>query len=76
MPAVVIDGVEYAPKADVPELTDIRLKRALAQLTAIQYLREHHKAVAQAWNVLYALATEVAELSAANPKAAYDRFNS
>lgn len=76
MPQVTIDGVEYIPRAEVPELTDQRLMRALQELVSIQYYQEQHKAVAQAWNVLHALAPELADLAAEDPKAAYDRINS
>ncbi|MCM3609177.1 hypothetical protein M4D49_27205 [Cupriavidus pauculus] len=75
MASVLIDGVEYVPRAVVPELTDERLRAALAELVSIQYFREHHKAVAQSWNVLRALAPELAELAATDPKAAYERIH-
>lgn len=75
MPSVLIDGVEYVPRAEVPELTDARLQAALEELVSIQYFREQHKAVAQAWNVLHALAPELAKLSAADPLAAYERIH-
>lgn len=75
MPHVLIDGVEYVPRAEVPVLTDERLKRALEELVSIQYFREQHKAVAQAWNVLHALAPELAELAARDPEAAYERIH-
>ncbi|WP_029308475.1 hypothetical protein [Cupriavidus metallidurans] len=75
MASVLIDGVEYVPRAEVPELTDERLKEALAGLVSIQYFREHHKAVAQSWNVLRALAPELAELAATDPRAAYERIH-
>ncbi|WP_199033038.1 hypothetical protein [Ralstonia sp. ASV6] len=75
MPQVLIGGVEYVPRAEVPELTDERLKAALAGLVEIQYFREKHKAVAQSWNVLNALAPELAELAAKDPRAAYERIN-
>jgi histidinol dehydrogenase len=48
---------------------------ALGELVSIQYFREHHKAVAQAWNVLNALAPELAELSANDPRAAWQRIH-
>jgi len=74
MATVLIGGVEYVPRAQVPELTDERLKAALGELVSIQYFRESHKAVAQAWNVLNALAPELAELSSRDPLAAYERI--
>lgn len=75
MPCVLIDGIEYVPRAEVPELTDARLKRALEELVSIQYFREHHKAVAQAWDVLHALAPDLAELASRDPHAAYERIH-
>lgn len=75
MPVVVIDGVEYIPRAEVPELTDERLKQALGHLVSIQYFKEQHKAIAQSWDALHALAPELADLAADNPKAAYDRIH-
>lgn len=75
MPTVMIDGIEYIPRAEVPELTDARLKSALEELVAIQYFKETHKAIPQAWNALHALAPELANLAADNPKAAYDRIH-
>ena len=75
MPTVVIDGIEYIPRAEVPELTDERLKSALQELVSIQYFRQQHKAISQAWNVLDALSPELAKLAADNPKAAYERMH-
>lgn len=75
MPKVMIDGIEYVPRAEIPELTDARLQRALEELTSIQYFKEHHKAVTQAWNVLNALAPELAKLAAEDPQAAYERVH-
>lgn len=75
MPKVVIDGIEYVPRAEVPELTDERLKSALRELVSIQYFQETHKAVAQAWNVLHALAPELAKLAGKDPEAAYHRMH-
>jgi len=75
MPTVMIDGIEYVPRAEVPELTDERLKGCLQELVSIQYFREQHKAVAQSWDALNALAPELAELSAKDPQAAYERMH-
>lgn len=71
---IVIDGIEYVPRAEIPALTDERLRQALEELVAIQYFREPHKAIAQAWNVLNALAPELAQLAAENPRAAFERI--
>lgn len=75
MPTVLIGGVEYVPRAEVPVLTDARLKAALGELVSIRYFRESHKAVRQAWDVLNALAPELAQLAANDPLAAYERIH-
>lgn len=63
MTSVVIDGVEYVPKADVPRLTDESLKSCLESLTEIQYFSDcTHKHRAMAWNALHAIAPELAKL--------------
>jgi len=75
MPTVLIDGIEYVPKAEIPELNDQRLQSALEELTSMLYFREKHKALAQAWNVLDALAPELAKLAADDPHAAFERVH-
>ncbi|MCS8413349.1 hypothetical protein N0754_18770 [Pseudomonas aeruginosa] len=75
MPSVLINNIEYVPRAEVPPLTDERLQRALEELVSIQYFKEKHKAIAQAWNVLHALAPELADLAAHDPEAAFDRIH-
>jgi hypothetical protein len=75
MPSVVIDGIVYVPRAEVPDLTDERLQRALKELVSIQYFRLQHKAIANSWDALNALAPELAELAARDPQAAYERIH-
>jgi len=76
MSLVIIDGVEYVPKAEIPEITDSRIKSTLESLTEIQYFNEcTHKHRAWAWDALSALAPELAELAADNPEAAYERVH-
>jgi hypothetical protein len=75
MPAVTVDGIVYVPLAEIPELTDERLKLALQGLVSIQYFDESRKAKAQAWDVLNILAPDLAQLAADNPKAAFDRMH-
>jgi hypothetical protein len=68
---VIIDGVEYVPKGEIPPLTDERLKMALLDLTSIQYFDDQtHKHRAWAWDALNALAPELSALPA---KEAFDR---
>ncbi len=62
---VVIDGIEYVPKGEVPPIDDVRLQKALRELTSIQYFSsETHKHRAWAWDALNALAPELAKLPA------------
>ena len=76
MPTVVIDGIEYVPRAQIPSLTDDALEVCLRELVNIQYFSECHKHKAWAWNALNALSPELAQLAAASPKAAFDRLHS
>lgn len=75
MSEVVINGIVYVPRAEIPPLTDERLKNALEELVSIQYFKQQHKAIPQAWNVLHALAPELAELAANDPEAAFRRLH-
>jgi hypothetical protein len=76
MPKVLIDGIEYVPRAEIPELTDERLKECLMGLTSIQYFADQtHKHRAWAWDALNALAPELAELASDDPRAAYERIH-
>lgn len=76
MPKVIIDGIEYVPKAEIPEITDERLQKCLESLTEIQYFHEQkHKHRAWAWDALRALSPELAELAAHDPSAAFDRIH-
>lgn len=73
MPKVIIDGIEYVPKAEIPEMTDKSLQDCLESLTEIQYFAgQKHKHRAWAWNALNALAPELAKLPAND---AYDRVH-
>ena len=72
---VVINGLPYVPRAEIPPLTDKRLQRALEELTALRYFDEEHKNRAKAWDALNALAPELAELAAQDPSAAYHRIH-
>lgn len=74
MPEIVCNGIVYVPRAEIPELTDERLRRALAELVWIQASDEKHKARPRAWNVLHTLAPELAELVAIDPDAAMRRL--
>ena len=75
MSEIICGGIVYVPRAEVPELTDERLKRALEELVWIQCSDERHKDRARAWNVLHALSPELAELSSNDPDAAMRRMN-
>jgi len=75
MPEAVIGGILYRPCCEIPPLTDDRLKRVLEILVEIQASDENHKAKARAWNALFVLAPELAELSAIDAEAAVRRIN-
>jgi hypothetical protein len=69
---VIIDGVVYVPRGEIPPLTDQRLHNALHHLTAIQYFGEcTNKHRAWAWDALDALAPDLAQMPA---KEAFDRI--
>jgi hypothetical protein len=73
---VLIGGVVYAPKNEIPELTDERIKRCLASLTAIQYFYDFpHKHRAWAYDAIAALAPDIAELCSNDTEAAFNLFN-
>ncbi len=72
MPRVVIDGIEYVPKAEVPALNDERLQKCLETLTEMRYFNQHHKMKALAWNAINALSPELAKL---DEGAAYERIH-
>ena len=72
MPRVEIDGIEYVPKAEVPELTDKRLQDCLEVLTEMRYFNQYHKMRALAWNAINALSPELAKL---DEEKAYDRIH-
>ena len=69
---VMIGGIEYVPKVEVPKLTDERLKEALKTLTSMRYFGEDHKMKPHAWEVIQSLAPEVNKLSTED---AYDKFH-
>lgn len=75
MPKVVIDGIEYVPKVEITPPSDEKLLDALKELVSIQYFKEKHKAIPQAWNVLNHLNPELAELCAQDPAAAWSRLH-
>lgn len=72
MPCVVIDGIEYVPKAEIPQLTDERLLKCLKELTAMRYFNEQHKMKAHAWDAINALSPELAEL---DENSAFERIH-
>ena len=70
---VVVDGIEYVPKGEIPPLDDERLEKALRELVGIQYFSsETHKHRAWAWDALNALAPDLAAMP---PREAYARLH-
>lgn len=72
MPKVVIDGIEYVPKGEIPELTDKRLHDCLMVLTEMRYFKQDHKMQGLAYEAMRALSPELAEL---DENAAYYRIH-
>ena len=76
MTTVMIDGIEYVPRAEIPEIRQPEIQKALESLTEIQYFAEcSNKHRAWAWDAMNALAPELAALSADDSEAAYERIH-
>lgn len=75
MPKVIIDGIEFVPKAEIPKLTDKCLQDALEELTSMIYFGEAHKWRGKTLNVIKALSPELYELACQDPHAAYERIH-
>lgn len=76
MAKVMVNGVEYVPRAEIPELTDERLKACLRELICIQYFpADIHKHRAWAWDAINKIAPELAELVSQDPEAAWERVS-
>lgn len=72
MPKVIIDGIEYVPKAEIPTLTDKNLENCLKVLTSMRYFKQNHKMQSLAYDAIYALSPELAELE---PEIAFERIH-
>lgn len=72
MPKVIIDGVEYIPKGEIPPLTDERLQDCLEVLAEMRYFKQDHKMQGLAHNAIKALAPELAKL---DDSTLYERVN-
>ena len=72
MTKVIIDGIEYVPKAEVLPINDERLQDCLEVLTEMRHFNQYHKMMGLAWNAINALSPELAKLST---DAAYNRIH-
>lgn len=69
---VIIDGVEYVPKSEIPLLNDASLNRCIQELVSIQYFSEcTNKHRAWAWDALNAIAPDIANMSPDNAYAIF-----
>lgn len=59
---VIIDGVKYVPAAEVPPITDDRLRNCLRELTAIRYFGISNRTKANVWDAINALSPDLAAL--------------
>lgn len=75
MPRVVIDNIEYAPRAEILPLDDERLTKALKELVGLYYFGDWHKVKGKVWNAIEHLSPELAELVSNDPLAAYERLS-
>ncbi|MDF8330527.1 MULTISPECIES: hypothetical protein [Aeromonas] len=75
MPRVVIDDIEYVPRAEIPPLVNETLTKALKELVSLYYFEDWHKARGRVWNAIEYLSPELAELVSNNPLAAYERLS-
>jgi hypothetical protein len=74
---VIIDGIEYVPKAEIPPTTDEKIEYVIKRLVGIQYFSEcTNKHRAWAWEALNELAPNIAELCSNDSSAAFDLVNS
>lgn len=69
---VVIDGIEYVPKASIKPATDEIIQECLEVLTEMRYFNQNHKMMGLAYNAIKALSPELAELE---PDIAYSRMH-
>lgn len=70
---VIIDGIEYVPRAEILPLNDEQLQACLESLTEIQYFSEEtHKHRAWAWDALNAISPDLAALP---PEVAFERIH-
>lgn len=74
MPQVLIDGIEYVPRAEIPPMDNDQLAVALRELVSLYYFNDWHCAQGRVWNAIRALSPELAALVSDNPTAAYKRL--
>lgn len=72
MPRVVIDGVEYVPKVEIPPITDESVQECLEVLTSMRYFNEQHKMKALAYDAIFALSPDLARLANESDTKAYE----
>lgn len=75
MAQVLIDGIEYVPRAEVPPFDDERVATALRELVSLHYFNDFHKARARTWDAINALAPDIAKLMSDDVQAAYYRLS-
>ena len=77
MSTVIVDGIEYVPKADIPELkldSDPVLK-CLNELVSMHYFGDFHKAKPHTWDAVNAISPSLAKMMNDDPRAAYQFLN-
>lgn len=72
---VVINGIEYVPKCDVPEPTGSQVEACIISLVSAIYFNESHKHKPRLWEALNELSPNMAKLANDDPSAAFDRMH-
>lgn len=72
MATVIVDGIEYVPKAQIEPITDDRIQKCLEVLTEMRYFNQSHKMKGLAYNAIEAISPELAKLP---EDVAYERIH-
>lgn len=73
---VIIDGIEYVPKTEIPTPSDAAIESCVRELVGIQYFTgQTHKHRANAWDALNAIAPNIARMCSRDAAAVWHSMN-
>ena len=72
MMIVIIDDVEYIPKAEVKPINDSMIQEVLEVLTSMRYFNQNHKMQSLAYDAIRSISPELADLE---PEIAFSRIH-